>query len=454
MGVTVKLIPIKSYNLYWICVNLKGTLVRLITITVLSTHPLAAQSIFKDYSDESNRSVHDNPSPSFNISKYDPKAYSYTEPILLGAIKSYQLFISPSKGTYCPMYPSCSNYGFQAFEKYNPIKALILSSDRLHRCGHDLDKYETIVVNEYIRFVDLVEYKPKLDFSKIRLTGLKPIETLNLGGIFSSSDSDTASKNIYGNDIQIYNFADRLRAEGDFHRAITEYKRLISYYPQSVYSDMARFSLMNSYFLIGEYLEVIHIGQAILNMKLSTLDYSEINYVIGSSYFNIGNFNLAREYFSSIGNNREEIQIDKSLLLIGVTYANEENWDKAIHTFRKVNEDSQYHSEADNFRLLSLEGSNLTRKSRLTAGTLALVPGLGYFYTGYKQTAISAFLVNSLFFWATNEAFKKDNTSLGVMLGVLSFGWYTGNIYGSVISATRSNLKVRNDLLLKFEMNF
>jgi len=103
---------------------------------------------------------------------------------------------------------------------------------------------------------------------------------------------------------------------------------------------------------------------------------------------------------------------------------------------------------------LSQDGKNLDLKSRATAGILAIIPGLGYLYDGYKQTALSSFIVNSLFIWSTVEAFQRDNKSLGAMLSVLSFGWYAGNIYGSVISAERRNIKLKNDLLLKFDVGF
>jgi putative component of membrane protein insertase Oxa1/YidC/SpoIIIJ protein YidD len=35
------------------------------------------------------------------------------------------------------MYPSCSHYSSQAFERHNPLAAWVLTTDRLLRCGHD-----------------------------------------------------------------------------------------------------------------------------------------------------------------------------------------------------------------------------------------------------------------------------------------------------------------------------
>lgn len=53
------------------------------------------------------------------------------------SINLFQKTISKADGNRCPMYPSCSHYSSQAFERHNPIKAWILTCDRLLRCGRD-----------------------------------------------------------------------------------------------------------------------------------------------------------------------------------------------------------------------------------------------------------------------------------------------------------------------------
>ncbi len=54
---------------------------------------------------------------------------------LLGGIKFYQKYISPYKRTKCPYFPSCSQYGYEAIEKYGPVKGLILAIWRILRCN-------------------------------------------------------------------------------------------------------------------------------------------------------------------------------------------------------------------------------------------------------------------------------------------------------------------------------
>jgi hypothetical protein len=85
---------------------------------------------------------------------------------------------------------------------------------------------------------------------------------------------------------------------------------------------------------------------------------------------------------------------------------------------------------------------------------LGVLPGLGYLYDGYKRTALTAFLVNGLFLWGTAEAFRAGDEGVGAAVGGIGLGWYTGNIYGSVVSARRANLKRENDLLSRYELGF
>lgn len=55
--------------------------------------------------------------------------------ILVALIKFYRKYISPIKGTKCPYFPSCSEYGMEAIEKYGAVKGGILAAYRIIRCN-------------------------------------------------------------------------------------------------------------------------------------------------------------------------------------------------------------------------------------------------------------------------------------------------------------------------------
>ena len=53
---------------------------------------------------------------------------------LIGAIRFYQKGISPLKPPVCRFYPTCSQYGVEAMERYGALKGGWLLVRRLARC--------------------------------------------------------------------------------------------------------------------------------------------------------------------------------------------------------------------------------------------------------------------------------------------------------------------------------
>ncbi|MCR5109109.1 MAG: membrane protein insertion efficiency factor YidD [Lachnospiraceae bacterium] len=54
---------------------------------------------------------------------------------LLYLIRFYQKYISPLKHTKCPYIPTCSQYGYEAIEKYGAFKGGLLALYRIIRCN-------------------------------------------------------------------------------------------------------------------------------------------------------------------------------------------------------------------------------------------------------------------------------------------------------------------------------
>ncbi|MBR6913695.1 MAG: membrane protein insertion efficiency factor YidD [Treponema sp.] len=55
--------------------------------------------------------------------------------IYCAPIRFYQVCISPLYPACCRFYPSCSNYALEAFQKYGPVKGVLLTSKRILRCN-------------------------------------------------------------------------------------------------------------------------------------------------------------------------------------------------------------------------------------------------------------------------------------------------------------------------------
>ncbi len=54
--------------------------------------------------------------------------------VLLFLIRIYKRVFSPFLGNHCRFWPTCSDYTFQAVEKYGSAKGLFLGIKRLFRC--------------------------------------------------------------------------------------------------------------------------------------------------------------------------------------------------------------------------------------------------------------------------------------------------------------------------------
>ncbi len=58
----------------------------------------------------------------------------------------------------CPMYPSCSEYSRQAFQKYGVFVGTMIAADRLMRCGRDeLKSAPLIFVDGKMKYYDPLE---------------------------------------------------------------------------------------------------------------------------------------------------------------------------------------------------------------------------------------------------------------------------------------------------------
>lgn len=384
-------------------------------------------------------------------------SYSFYRLLPIGAIRIYQKFISPVKATSCPMYPSCSHYAEEAFNRYNPLKAFIMTSDRLHRCSHDLDNYQKVEVSGFVKFFDPIDLS--LDTTSLLMppTTLSLEESTTITSSTLDIPTDTQidnSTDTQGEDSQLFRFAQMLESEGDYKQAIIEYRRLIVYFPNSPYRKQAMKSILLCYYKAKKYLSAADWGEELLSRDDMLEEENEINFFIGLSYLKLGNSPLAREYFGKVMVTDKNDLKGKSILLEGFSYAKEEKWEEAEKAFAQIKPDSKFFDNAKQSIELSTQGKKLQKKNPVIAGFLGVIPGLGYLYSGYEQTALASFVVNGLFIWGTVEAFKQHNEGLGIMLGILSFGWYSGNIYGSVFSAQRNNEKSKNDLLIKFNLSF
>lgn len=212
----------------------------------------------------------------------------------------------------------------------------------------------------------------------------------------------------------ILTFADFLYRNGEYYRSISEYQRLIHYFPESESVSSANLQIGRAYMAGGELREAIRHWESELEKKSQKINYLSINSLLGISWLDLNraktitlrldNLKNAKKYFNRVkGNKSPHINVRKFL----------DDWKNQ---------------------------PQLKEKSPWTAGGLsAVVPGSGSFYTGRFVEGSYAFLITGLFYLATKDAFSKEEKELGVFFGFFTLSFYGGNIYTAINGAHKFN---------------
>lgn len=240
---------------------------------------------------------------------------------------------------------------------------------------------------------------------------------------------------------KMLSFADSLFERGDYYRAITEYERVLFFYPDHGLAKTARLQIANAY-LKGD-----RIDQAIERLKALSMDLPneevgrKASFMLGEAYYQKREYSRAVDFFESyIEAYPGDERIDAARIRIGWAYLRQGKWRQAGEEFGKLPADSPLHAEAKGLA----EGAQgypgiPTRSPALAGGLSAVLPGAGQLYVNRPGDALVSFLLNGAFIWATVEAFQNDNNVTGGILLFFESGWYLGNIYNAVNGANKFN---------------
>jgi putative component of membrane protein insertase Oxa1/YidC/SpoIIIJ protein YidD len=342
----------------------------------------------------------------------------------------YQNYISSIRGQSCPMYPSCSRYGLESFRNNNFFNAFLLTSDRLIRCGHDYENYSFTLTNNGVKFLDVPENSSKYKSSDL---------------VYKREENTYA----YGDnfiDNSNLKFIKKLINEGYKREALLEINRV------EVFNGKLTKELYINKILIldalGEYEKGIYEYEKSrdLNIKRDP----EVLLQVSLLYKKLGNFKMSLTYVNKAINVKENsIFIEDKLLKIqGILFAMDNDWESAYSSFLKMNDK---HQSQELIKIIE-SNDDIKYKNPKTAMFLSILPGAGYLYTGYKQTALSSLLVNGLLAYATSSNIKNKNIGMSLLTGVFSLSFYISNIQGAFKSAIKYNSNQESLLKSKLEL--
>lgn len=222
------------------------------------------------------------------------------------------------------------------------------------------------------------------------------------------------------------------------------------------YSAENRLAFAEHLFCNKDYLRAI--DEYFLVNQTSSSD--ALLYKIAYSYEKINDINKSEEMFSGLVNSKFGFFARMHLAKTSFVRNEGDNpylFDENSHQFKKLKfmDDVRKgkslgenvanvfnNSEAVFIKNLINRKYNPSYKSKLAAGVLsAIIPGAGKIYVGEIGDGITSLILTSLFTYLAVNNFQNNHDTRGYIFSAVTAFFYSGNIYGSVVSAHQYNLK-------------
>jgi tetratricopeptide (TPR) repeat protein len=250
------------------------------------------------------------------------------------------------------------------------------------------------------------------------------------------------------------NFATSLYKEGDYYRAITEYKRVLFFYPTYAKKSEVLFMIGKSYFRGKKYEQAITYlssSHSVNNKKISF----ERDILLMLSYYHTKNYALVIDEITDI-KKKYTVSYEFLDVIAGVSYASLGDFGMAKKIFDDLYVDTKDNDKKEFFKEFSKlldKANSYSYKSPLFSGILsAIFPGLGYIYCGRYVDGIISFLLVGLSSFVAYDGYRHNSWVQFGVFSILAISFYGGNIYGSVRRAIKDNYLVAKDELDKINI--
>ena len=258
------------------------------------------------------------------------------------------------------------------------------------------------------------------------------------------------SSNVFSQDLYNFEntkkFAEYLAKSGQYDLATREFERLTFMSPEN---DTLKTSLLSMYRRSGKYEEALIRGKQL---------YPELTSMSASSAVEYGRTLLLKSDYAAAKNfwetNAKLSSADKTILS-ATSDILQDNYKSANEILKTVKPED--HKLAINYKDLTEQAIAIKRKSPALAGIMsAIIPGSGRAYAkDWKDGIVSLFFVGTMAAQSI-RGFNKSGvkSTRGWIYGGVGFGFYLGNIYGSVVSAKGYNKKSHLGIRTKIENLF
>ena len=224
-------------------------------------------------------------------------------------------------------------------------------------------------------------------------------------------------------------------AEGDYYRAITEYKKLVILFPDSQRLPEALYEIGMAYYKGKDYASAVK-SFAKVRQTYASNYFSSAAFYEGLSYQKLGMPDAAALAYerARLFDVKHPAAVNAHVgLILNATAQDDIPKTRSELINFQVNypEDERSTEIQDSFSLLDTYEAR-SKKSPALAGALSTVlPGSGQMYAEHYKDGLMAFLVNGLLIAGTVAAIDDENYALAGIVGGIGLPFYIGNVYGN-----------------------
>ena len=251
-------------------------------------------------------------------------------------------------------------------------------------------------------------------------------------------------------DDKLFGFAAHLFETGEYDAAITEYLRFVHHYPDDGRTGEAMFQAGMAHFRQGRYGRATSLFESVVREGDTMSTYAvESAFMAAESDRRRNDHSSALSRLNALASRDFEAEIrDRALYAIGWILLERRDHSSAARAFSAISEEGEdRYRPRDITGRLELELNELPVKRPAAAAIFSIVPGGGYLYTGRNRDAWISFVLVSAGAGASWESFDNDLNVLGAVLAIVSAGFYSGSIYGSVGAAHKYNSRVYEEFI-------
>lgn len=251
-----------------------------------------------------------------------------------------------------------------------------------------------------------------------------------------------------------FSYAEYLFSVKDYPSAVNEYRRFLFLFPQDSRAESALYRIGVCYAADRQFERAIQSFNALIDAYPLGAYAAPSYFRISEAYLALGNTAAAVTTLHNLATVTDVPDTrDQAHYRIGWIYLESAQWERADAYFAQIDP-----ANAGIYRLGELKtalqaGAQRPKKSPGLAGVLSIVPGGGYLYCRRYQDALMALLLNGGLIYAAYEAFDHELYALAGVITFVEFGFYTGNIYGAISAAHKTNQTMDNRFIDNLKEN-